>query len=377
MTRIRLLHCIETIKSGGVERRRLSLAKYLDKEKFELKIICSQAIGPLAEAFKDYDVELIPIGQIKHPFHWESIQKVSAIIKSFQPHIIHGAVFEGVAMALVAGTLSKVPIRIGEETSDPRNRSKKADWLLKFLSLWADRMVAISPDVANYLKNRAKIASHKVVTITNGIEVPPIIADDELESWRTRLGLSPSDIVIGSVGRLLDEHKRFSDLLQAMALLVTNKSVKLLIVGGGKDEVYLKDLTKKLGLTDQVVFTGFQENTHIFYNLMDVFCIASSREGFGLVAAEAMMHCLPVIATKVGGLQNIVVEGETGFLVDPYSPDQIAEKLKVLINEPRLRDEFGKNGYQRAKINYSVVRYCNEIEDLYRQLLEEKNMKLG
>ncbi|WP_226389034.1 glycosyltransferase [Penaeicola halotolerans] len=375
MGKIRVLHVIETIKSGGVERRRLSLAKYLDKERFELMLIGTQAIGPLVEEIKAQGIKVHLIGKVKHPLHWARIQAVRKVIRGFQPHIIHGAVFEGVSMALISGTLSRVPIIIGEETSDPQNRSRKADYLLQILALAADRMVAISPDVANYLKLRAGIPTKKVVTISNGIESPRKVADQEINQWKKQFGIEATDCIIGSVGRLRNPHKRFTDIISALAIL-DNSQLKLLIVGEGVDKELIQQHAHDLGVADQLIWAGFHTDTAPFYCLMDIFCIASSREGFGLVAAEAMCHGLPVVATAVGGLKEIIVDGHTGLLVPLLDPPALASALAKLIDNPSLRQHMGQQGRIRAKQDYSAERYVREVAELYEDLVAQKGVSI-
>src|SRR5690606_20622550 len=107
-------------------------------------------------------------------------------------------------------------------------------------------------------------------------------------------------------------------------------SIKIIIIGEGGDKQLIIDTAKDLGIEEHLIMAGAQHDTAPFYEVLDIFCIASHMEGFGLVAAEAMFHQLPVIATAVGGLKDIVIDGETGFLVPSHSPHKIAEKLQVL-----------------------------------------------
>ncbi|WP_373399083.1 hypothetical protein V8V91_05035 [Algoriphagus halophilus] len=134
---IRVLHCIETIASGGVEQVRLTLVRGLDPSKFEHKIICTWKGGAIAIALEQEGIELIPIGGFTHPFEWNKQKQVLEVIRKFKPHIIHGAIFEGMSMAAIAGTLGGVPIRILEETSEPIGRSKNlfgcSDYFLGYL----------------------------------------------------------------------------------------------------------------------------------------------------------------------------------------------------------------------------------------------------
>jgi len=376
LSKIRILHCLETIASGGVEQTLLTLIKGLDKNKFEHKIICTwHGGGAIAQAFFIEEVEVITVGSFKSLFEFKKLFKVVQIVREYRPHIIHGAVFEGMTMATIGGLLGKVPIIILEETSDPQNRSGKANWLLRQYSKFADTVQAISFDVGKYLKTVTKMDPNVVWVIPNGIPKPTFFGDEVLCKTRSSLHLSPEDVVIGFVGRLFDDHKRVSDLIDAISLL-NLLNVKLLIVGDGKDRKALEGRVEKLNLEKNVIFIGYQSKPDLYYQVMDVFCIPSSREGFGLVAVEAMLHKLPVIATAVGGLKEVVIDGETGYLVPPGSPEDLAKKIINLIQYPELRVKFGAAGYARANENYTAERYCQEIEKLYTTLLGQKGVKL-
>lgn len=371
---IRVLHIMSTVMGGGVERRRLSLAKAFKGSNFQMKLVGTFKSGAIAEQIEENGVEIIEIGDFNGPFHWEKHRKIQKIIDDFQPHIIHGAVFEGVTMAAINGFIKKVPVVILEETSDPQNRSAKADFLLRIFSWTADRFIAIAPNVADYLINTAKIDSKKVITINNGVEIPRGVSPEEIKNLRNQYHVKPTDFVIGTVGRLFDDHKKITDIITAIKILENVENLKLLVVGSGRDEELIKQKAIDLGVQDKVIFTGYQFDTAPFYKLMNVFCIASQREGFGLVAAEAMLHRLPVIATKVGGLQNVVVHDETGILIQPNQPKDIALAIKKLYNDTQLLDSFADKGFKRAMDKYTEERYVKEVFNLYSELLRSKNI---
>lgn len=364
---------MSTITGGGVERRRLSLAKAFKGSNFQMKLAGTFKGGAIAEQIEENGVEIIEVGDFNGPFHWEKHRKIQKIIDDFQPHIIHGAVYEGVTMAAINGLIKRVPVVILEETSDPQNRSAKADFLLRIFSWTADRFIAIAPNVADYLRNTAKISPQKVITINNGVQIPRQVSDVEIQNLKNQYAITADHFIVGTVGRLENEVKKFTDILEAIKQLGL-PDLKLLIVGGGRDEQLLKDKTRELDIEAQVIFTGYQYDTAPFYGLMNVFCIASQREGFGLVAAEAMLHHLPVLATQVGGLQNVVVNDETGFVVPPNTPSKLAEKIHYFYHHPEAVTTMGEAGYQRAIQNYTEERYVKEVEALYNELLIEKRM---
>ena len=373
---IRVLNIIDTMASGGVERRRLSLAKLLDKSKFELKIICTNALGPFPDQIRQLGVEVIEIGDLKTFSDFKQHKKVMNIIDDFKPHIVHGAVFEGVTMTAINGFLKRVPVVILEETSDPQNRRWKGNLLMKLFCSMADKVVGVSPAATEYLKNKLHLSDKKVILINNGVVIPEAISDLAKEELKAKYHIKDGEIVIGSVGRMSsDKHKRFSDLIKAFAILAKeHPNVKLLLVGDGSERINYERLVDELQINNKVIFAGYQNSIGNFYSIFDIFCLVSAYEAFGLVLAEAMLHKLPVIATKVGGMQYIVDENETGFLVEKFDVAAIKTKMNLLCNDRLLREAFGQKGFEKAMIKYTEERYVKDVENLYLELIQKKKV---
>ena len=371
---IRVLNIQETIGSGGVERLRLSLAKFLDKRKFDLKIICTFSIGNIADEIRENGVEVIEIGKFHSIFDFSQHSKVRKIIAEFKPQIIHGAVFEGVTMAAINGFITRVPVIIIEETSDPKNRSWRGNLLMKVFSALAQKVVAVSPGVEEYLLHTLKLSERRVQLINNGVATPRFVSEAEIIKTRDSLGIRAGEVVIGSVGRMLhDAQKRFSDLIRAVPLLLASgHKVKLLLVGDGPQRVIYEQLAAELGVEEQILFCGYQSDVAKYYSVMDIFSLVSAYEAFGLVLTEAMLHKIPVVATRVGGIKYIVEDKQTGFLVEPLNVQQIAEQIQILCSNLNLRRRMGSAGYEKAMIAYTEEGYVQQVSDLYLSLTERK-----
>src|SRR5690606_34075832 len=186
MGKIRILYCMETIGGGGVEQRRLSLVRHLAREYFDIKIICTKVVGGMKTSFSRRGVELIEVGEFKHPFEIDKHQKVLRVIRDYKPHIVHGAVFEGNTMACIGGLRGRVPVVILEETSDPQNRSTKANWLLNIYTRFAYRIIAINSLVPNYLVGAAKIKNQQYQLIPNGVEPSRRVTEKEVISLKRK-----------------------------------------------------------------------------------------------------------------------------------------------------------------------------------------------
>lgn len=373
MDKIRILHCLETVGSGGVEQRRLTLARQLDGARYEQSLVCTQAMGALPARFAEAGCPLHTVGVFRGVLDREPYRRALRVVREFRPHIIHGAVFEGVSLATITGRLSHVPVIIGEETSDPVNRRWRGHLLLRLLSALTHQMVAVSPAVEDYLLKHIRLPRSKVTLINNGVVEMAPPAANQVNALREKLDLAPEHFVIGTVGRLHDHHKRVSDLIRALAtLLPTCPEARLLIVGRGPDEGALRELADRLGIAAQVRFAGYQPEPQSCYALMDVFALASAMEAFGLVLVEAMYAGLPVVATRVGGIPSIVDEGGSGLLVPPGQPQALAEAILGLWRDPARRQAMGRAGQALASTNFGAERYVREVDHLYQRLAAQR-----
>jgi glycosyltransferase involved in cell wall biosynthesis len=371
---IKVLHCLNLLIPGGVERRRMSLFNRLPARTYQHRVVCVQILDrKYADMMRRVVDRIDQTGSFQSIFNLRRYKKTARIVEDWQPDIIHGAIFEGYTLSSIVGCLKKVPTIIMEETSDPKNRRWKGHALSMLMGRMADHCIGNSPSVGSYLVNGLKIPKRKVSVINNGVEQPEETSSDELSKIRIRLGIHDEDIVVGMVARMHDEtHKRFGDLIRAFSLLPRQSNVKLLLVGDGPELIKIKALANDLDVLNRVIFAGFQFQVGPFYALMDIFVLSSEREAFGLVIAEAMRCKLPVVATRVGGIPSIVVDGQTGFLVEPRDVVALRNKIYLLLQNEFLRQEMGSAGKVRADRKFSAERYVSDVDSLYKRLFFTK-----
>src|SRR5690349_3825957 len=168
-SKIRVAHCLEQVRSGGVERRRLSLARRLDPQRFEQIVICTEALPELAAEFEKAGCPVFELGPMKRGVDWPRISSAAKLLREFRPHIAHGAVFEGVIIASLAGRLARVPVVIAEEIITPVGRRLTGHLYFRLLTGLADRVVAISAAVRDYLVSTIRVPRSKVQLIYNGV----------------------------------------------------------------------------------------------------------------------------------------------------------------------------------------------------------------
>ncbi len=365
----RILHVLPWVASGGVERTRLTLARGLPRQRFEQRIVCIAATSPLVDRVRAEGVRVDVVPGRWTVFDVRALGAIRELVRAYDPDLVHGAVFEGVAMASLA-TIGRRARLVVEEIDYPVTRTFLADRLFAALAYRADRCVAVSPSVREYLVRKGVVENRRISVIPNGVEQPIVPGRGRLAELRAALRIPAGAFVVGSVGRLSDAHKRFSDLIRALARLEQDlPSLHLLLVGDGPDRVSLEGLARELGVADRVSFAGYQEDVGAMYGLMDVFALVSNRESFGLVLAEAMYVGLPVICSGVGGMRDVVVEGENGVYVGVGDIGAIARAILGLFRDPRMRQTIGERNERRVDALFSAAEYCARVAALYDELL--------
>jgi glycosyltransferase involved in cell wall biosynthesis len=366
---VRILHILPWITSGGVEKRRLLLARHLDRQRYEQRIVCMEGREFLMEQIRAAGVPITVLGGTWGLQDYRTQARLRRIIREWRPDVVHTAVFEGVYHGVLAARFSKAPYTIVEEIDFPVTRRWRGHLLMRAMAFLADRCVAVSPAVGAYLHETLHIPEKQIRVIPNGVEIPEPVSETELRHTRCELGLEDGDLVIGSLGRMHDRHKRFSDIIDAFALLAEDHPrTKLLLVGGGPDEASLRERAQQKHLQSRIIFAGYQPDPRPYLDSMDIFALVSNRESFGLALVEAMFASLPVICTGVGGMRDVVAEGETGLFVSLGNVEDIAKGLEELIVDSELRERMGRSGHQRAMTLFTAERYASDVSSLYDEL---------
>lgn len=366
----KLLYCVETIGSGGVEQTRLTLVESLISE-YEIYFICTQATGAVFERLQELGCIIYVVGELKSVFDYETYLKAIKFAKEIKPDLIHAGVFEGNLIASFISIFTNNKNLILEETSDPTLRTTKANFLLRMLSWRCKKFIGVSKASYDYLITSANVSEKKTININNGVIEKPPTSPVLLDEFKKKYELNKECFIVGTVCRLFDDHKKVSDLIKAAAMLIDSVhsvNVKLLVVGDGPDKGELVTLAEKLGIINNVIFTGYQRETRPFYDLMDVFVLPSSMEAFGLVLVEAMFAKLPIVATNVGGIPYVVREHIDAILVPANEPESIKNAIANLLDDKSLRANLGESGYIRAKDKFSSSRYVSDIRKLYESL---------
>jgi glycosyltransferase involved in cell wall biosynthesis len=352
----RVLHICSDTNIGGAGRYVLTLlAQPAIAQRFDTAVACPE--GDLAAAVRSAGLPVFVYPGANTSFSWAALRTLLGHMRAWRPQVAHthGALAGRVAAALSGARIvyTKHGLAHAEEQAI---QVRSAGGLAKkaAVRLMADRIVAVSEAVKRALVAQGADPG-RIRVIPGGVDLAP---------YDNPRPLMPN--VLGSMGRLQTE-KGFDILLQAMRELPPE--VRLLLGGEGLLEQELARQVADLGLRQRVDLLGFVPDVPAFHNRTGLFVLASRSEGLGLVIAEAMAAGRPVVATRVGGIPEVVVDGETGLLVAPEDPGALAAAIRRLLADPALAARMGEAGRRRAADLFGARRMAERTATMYEELV--------
>jgi glycosyltransferase involved in cell wall biosynthesis len=237
--------------------------------------------------------------------------------------------------------------------------------------------VAVSEQIKNTLMLQG-IPGAKIEVVRNGIDAPAPAPYKSRNAIFKELALVEKAVLIGCVGRLCKD-KGQEELLRAAAHFMRRKNIFLIFVGedsleNGRYERHLQELADSLEIASHVRFLGYQSDVNSLMHAFDCLVLPSWSEGFPLVVLEAMAAAKPVIATRVGGIPELVQHDKTGYLINPGDVSQLAQFLDHLLSNPELAANMGRQGLEHVKNNFSKRKMLERIMAIYDEITHEKSV---
>ena len=281
--------------------------------------------------------------------------------------------FPGVA-ARLGGLLAGTPVRIlAEHSTGERDMSPGRHRINRLLNPWTSAWVAVAEGQRPYLENEKGIPGSRLHVIPNGIDPPPDPPAGTRERIRAELGLPADAPVAGMLAVLRPEKDAKTFLLAARFVADELPAARFLLVGDGPERENLQREAEVLDLKERAVFTGRRSDVHDVLTAFDVSVLCSTDvETFPLAFLEAMAARRALVGTRVGGLPEMIREGENGFLVRPRDPRGLADALLEILRSPERIRAFGEASRRRVEEDYGLRRMIDAYEDLFTRLLERR-----
>lgn len=391
---VRVLRVIARLNKGGPALHVAYLSAGLEERGYETTLVAgslARGEGSMAYVAEQRGVEVVRLPDLHReisPLHdLRAAHRLAAIIKRVRPQILHthtakaGAV--GRTAALLAGD-ARPPIVVhtfhGHVLRGYFGPASSAFFrmLERSLASTTTALVAVSPEVRDDLVALGVAPAEKFTVIRLGVELTERV--DESPDTRARarrmMGIPDDRFTVGWMGRMTAV-KRTGDIVFAVKrLLDAGVDACLCLVGDGPDREATEQLAHDLGIVDRCLFLGYQDDVAPFYAAFDALILPSANEGTPVSAIEALAAGRPVVATRVGGVPDVIRDGLDGFLVTPGDVDELADRLGRLAADRELARRMGESGRERVLERYSVDRLVADVDGFYRRLLAEKGMSL-
>ena len=370
MSRFKVVQIVEDMKVGGQEAIIASLARGLDPETFDVRVWCTQAGGRLADELQSegYDVQVLGLVGLRR---LQDVVRLTKQLRDEEIDVVHTHAWGGGLIGRFAALNSRSPVVVGH-VHGIYNYISKVHLLLDAALCRASTVtICCSRAARDFVVEQQCVPAEKVTVIYNGIDLSPFHERpaEEKAAVRQELGVETDGPVVGSVGHLLT-HKGHEHLVRAFPqVLKAMPRARLLLVGEGKKRDELAQLAEDLGVAESTIFTGVRRDVPKLLSIMDVFVLPSLNEGLGMATIEAMASRVPVVASRVGGIPEIVRDRETGLLVEPGSPEQLAEAILEILVYPEWGEKLCEAGRDLCRQDFNVEGMVGKVSMLYQGAL--------
>lgn len=361
--KIKVLHLAEDLKMGGYERVILDIAEHLDPTMFDVHAWAISRGGPTADILssKHKNIRVLGINSYHNPVNIFRLRKE---ISHLNPDIIHTHTYFSNTIGRLAAIFPKHAKIITHVHNTYMEYCRRHIYIERILSCFSDKIICCSNAVKDFVVHTEKISPEKVIVIYNGVPEPTRTNPEKLYTLKRSLGINETARVVVCVAKLMAQ-KGHRFLIQAIPDVVKKfKNIKFLIVGEGALRPSLEKEVDRLNVRPFVDFLGRRSDVPDLLQISDIFLQPSIYEGLSIATIEAMSYGLPVIASNVGGIREIVDNGRNGILIPSRDSQRLTEAIVNLLNNPSETQRFREPAKETA-IRFSLTNMIRSIEQVY------------
>ncbi len=382
MKRIKVVHIITRMVRGGAQENTLFTLKYLDRSKYEIFLITGPPLGgegSLEEEIPE-DVKVFRINELVRPIN--PLKDLMAFLKLYfylQKNnftIVHTHTSKAGILGRWAARVAGIPFIIHTPHghvfygySNPL-MTKIYIWLERVTSRITSRIIALTERGKEEYIQQGIGDNLKIQVIPSGVPLEKFLSPRDKIRDRLKLGLPTDAFIIGNVGRMVPVKGQVYFIRAVPQILKEFPQTHFLLMGEGELKETLKKEVKKLKVENCFHFIPPQEEVLPVFSSLDLFVLPSLNEGMGRVIVQAMAMGKPVVATRVGGVPDLITDGVNGFLVPPKDEHSLAQAIIKILRNPSLRLEMGKRGKERAQ-EFSLENMIKKIENLYQEVIKK------
>ncbi|MGD0575786.1 MAG: glycosyltransferase family 4 protein [Anaerolineales bacterium] len=381
MRKLRLARVITRLNVGGPATHVVQLASRLPPSEFETLLITGRE-GP-GEASMLYLAERAGVTPLVIPeltpvLAGQDLIALSKLVRTFQhwrPDIVHTHTAKAGTLGRLAARLTGVPAVVHTFHGHvlrgyfPRPVEELFRMVERGMALLTDRIVTLSPSLRSDLIGMKIAAASKIEVIPLGIDFSQLVERERRRGYlRQVLGIENPYPIIGTVGRLVSIKNHTMFLRAARSMVNSGIQASFVIVGDGELRPSLEAQARSMDLAGRIFFLGWREEMSAIYLDLDIFALTSNNEGTPLSLIEAMAAGLPVVATAVGGVPDVVTDQRNGFLVPADDSAALAETWRTILKDPERSKQIGEQARLDAVRRFGLERMLEQTRELYRSL---------
>jgi sugar transferase (PEP-CTERM/EpsH1 system associated) len=371
---LKVVHALLSLDVGGLERNVVNQLRLAPKLGQEATVVCLERPGVLAPQAEALGAQIICLD--KPPgIRLGLSRRIARALRELGPHVVHTHDVTTLFYTGPAARRAGVPLLVHTEHGRGDYAQFRKRLLGRMAGSYARLFYCLTEDMAAWVTSHRVVPRRKIRLIFNGIDTARFREPTDPIALRRGLGIPPEAPVVGTVGRL-SEIKRQDVLIRAFARIRGRApGAHLILVGDGPLRQSLADLAAELGVEGCVHFAGFQPHSAPYLKAMDVFALTSRSEGMPQAVLEAQIVGVPVVASRVGGLPELIDHGRTGLLIEPGDEMDLAESLLALLSDPERSREMSDAGRREVESRYDIGRMADEYHHHYLEFLSASERK--
>jgi glycosyltransferase involved in cell wall biosynthesis len=372
LKRVPVVQMTDVTGRGGAERALVDLALRLERGRFDVSVVATRHAGNYQPLLDEAGVRTTILERNSR----RDMHKLLGLVGHLRRErvgVLHTHLFGSNTWGRLLGRLAGVPVVITHEHWS--SKDEREVWVDRLLYRLSDLILVPSEASKRTVIEREGIPAGRIKVAYNGVDPAVFKPTHDREETRRELSVSSGDLLVGTVGRLSPEKGGVDHLIRAVAeAREAHPSLKLLVVGDGPLRPMLEEVAREAALP--VIFTGTRQDVPRLLGALDLFVLPSLLEAMPIALLEAMATRLPTVATRVGGVPEIVRDGEDGLLVPPGDRTALAAAIDRLAGDPALRCRLAEAGQRRVLERFTIGGMVRRVENIYERLLARKGIVL-
>jgi glycosyltransferase involved in cell wall biosynthesis len=373
--RYQILHVIDHLGSGGAQEAVCQLVKYGARERFQPEVAALHGFGHYWDILRSWEVPVHTL--VPHEFARAAIPliflRLFRLLARHRYDVVHTHLIGANVLAAPLAALYRVPVRVTHDQThdDVRNHSVIHRGLDALANRLNHHIIAVSSSIRTFLDRQEGVPPQKISVIYNAVDLQRFSPRKaSRERWRQKLDLPEEALLVGGVGRL-HYQKNFPLFLEVAAEVAARLPQAIFVIAGeGPERAALEEWSQKLGIASQVRFLGFVKEMPEFYHSLDLLLLTSHFEGTPLTVLEAMAMGVPVVASHVDGVGEIIKDGQDGLLVPPGRRELFVQGICRLLQDRSLWRRLSQAGQHKARQRFSAEAMVRQVEAIYLHYLE-------